>query len=222
MRMRWTGRQALMTGCCLLAGLLGVWLGEAVGRQGPELWLLSPALEALLLAPAAVLACRFRRHPGILLAFGVLLTLLTAGLHGLWDPLIPVTAFLSAVVAECLRAMGGYYGRLGTVLSCPFLPLGLLGRVLTLWTRPETCAGQVLLRTGNQPLARDLLNLNTPRNLVLALCLTLGAGILSTAVTMLLLERPFRLSLRPLRKRLSRLTGRRVRPGNRRKKRIEK
>ena len=58
MRMRWTGRQALMTGCCLLAGLLGVWLGEAVGRQGPELWLLSPALEALLLAPAAVLACR--------------------------------------------------------------------------------------------------------------------------------------------------------------------
>ena len=54
----WTRRQAAGAGGCLLLGLLTVLAAELIGRQGPELWLLSPALGALFLAPAAVLACR--------------------------------------------------------------------------------------------------------------------------------------------------------------------
>ena len=207
----WTRRQAITAGSCLLLGLLLVLGAELAGRQGPELWLLSPALGALLLSPAAAVACHIRRHPGVLLAFGVLLTSLTAVLYGLWDPLIPATAFLAAVVAECLRAMGGCGGRLGTVLSCPFLPLGLLGRVLTLGTRPEDCAAQVLLRTGDASLARQLLDLNTPRNLALSICLTLGAGLLGTALTMLILEQPSKLDPRRLWKKLGKLLRKRPR-----------
>ena len=105
---------------------------EILGGLGPLVWVFMPAFLAFFAGPVYMTLANKVQKSGAVLLMGLIPALIFT-IRGGYFFVLPVTALIAGLLAECARKSLGYDTAKGNLISYALFSLGMVGNLLPIW-----------------------------------------------------------------------------------------